>query len=74
MNEYLACQIFDKKSILVYNCSKKIYPIINVVMNLVHHVKRHSKTVACHIKKHHKKYLAGFFGSFAVVKLVALVL
>lgn len=42
-------------------------------MKLVHHVKRHSKTVACHIKKHHKKYLAGFFGGFAVIKLFALV-
>ena len=43
-------------------------------MKLVHHVKRHSQTVACHLKKHHKKYLAGFFGGFAVVKLVALVI
>ncbi len=43
-------------------------------MKLVHHLKKHSKTVACHLKHHHKKYLAGFFGGFAVVKLFALII
>lgn len=42
--------------------------------NVFHHVARHAKRVGCHIKKHHKKYLCGLFGGFAVVKLFLLVL
>ncbi|MEI6673422.1 MAG: hypothetical protein WCL02_09345 [bacterium] len=35
--------------------------------NVFHHLHRH-------IKKHHKKYLLGIFGGFAVVKLFTLIL
>lgn len=31
---------------------------------------KHFKTMHSHFKHHHKKYLLGIFGSFAVVKMV----
>jgi len=41
--------------------------------NVFHHVKRHAKNLGTHLKKHHKKYLLGIFGGYAVVKLFLLV-
>ena len=38
--------------------------------NTFHH---HFTKLHKHIKKHHKKYLMGIFGSFAVIKLFLLV-
>lgn len=38
--------------------------------HLFHHVKRHAKTVGCHVRKHHKKYLLWIFGGFAVTKML----
>ena len=39
-----------------------------IIMKHTFHKVRH------HLKKHHKKYLFGLFGGYAIVKLVLLVL
>jgi hypothetical protein len=38
-------------------------------MNIFHHLHRHAKTAHTHVKKHHKHYLTGMFGSYAIVKI-----
>ena len=40
--------------------------------HVVHHVVHHAKKLSDHIRKHHKKYLLGIFGGFAVVKMFLL--
>ena len=40
--------------------------------NPLHHVAHHAKKLREHIRKHHKKYLLGIFGGFAVVKMFLL--
>jgi hypothetical protein len=38
--------------------------------NIFHHVKRHATNTASHVHKHHKKYLFGVFGGFAITKML----
>ena len=45
----------------------------NIFPHGIKHITRHVKTVTCHLQKHHKKYLFGMFGGFALVKLFLLV-
>jgi len=42
----------------------------NIVHHVAKHVVKHVKTVGQHVHKHHKKYLFGIFGGFAVTKML----
>lgn len=44
----------------------------NPLHHVVHHVVHHAKKLRDHIHKHHKKYLLGIFGGFAVAKMFML--
>ena len=42
----------------------------NLFTHVAKHISTHAKTVGHHIHKHHKKYLLGIFGGFAVTKML----
>lgn len=46
--------------------------LLSVMKNIFCHVTKHAKTVGHHIHKHHRKYLLGIFGGFAVTKMLVL--
>ena len=42
-------------------------------MKLIHHVKKHWKTITLHLKKHHKKYIFGILSATLLRKWVSLI-
>ena len=42
-------------------------------MKLIHHVKKHWKTITLHLKKHHKKYIFGILSATLLWKWVSLI-
>lgn len=39
------------------------------MQNVFHHVTRHAKKIQRHVQIHHKKYIFGLFGGFAIAKM-----
>ena len=43
-------------------------------MTIFHHFHHHAKRAHAHVKKHHKHYLTGLFGSYALVKIAIFII